>query len=61
MLHLVCRHLALSFGPHTNTRFILTTVDDTGETGQTVFRLQWDINFPVSSNQVCHIGHTQSR
>lgn len=56
MLHLACGHVGLSFGCPPNTRFIQSTVDNTGETGQTVFRLQWDTDFPVSSNQVCHVG-----
>lgn len=44
----------------THTGLFHSTIDNTGETGQTVFRLQRDTNFPVSSNPVCHVGpHTR--
>lgn len=48
--------LVYRLAPPTNTGPIHSTIDTTGETGQTVFRLQWDTNFPVSSNHVRHVG-----
>lgn len=56
-----CVHVGWRFGCPAETRPIHSTVDNSGETGQTVFRLHWDTNFPVSLNQVCCVGCTQPK